>query len=539
MTDRFICRLINLEIARETRWRAVMALARLNLASPAISKRRWLSAHAFQAACTSLPPKFPSIRHAHGRCSKMSSLFRFLSYRSRFISPRIHIPDSFLTFSLICTTSCFLILDLIMPFSKSLQIYAICAGGLFLSIILRRFLVFLWSVYFKFWFYKYLYHAFALRRHRVVGPISWFNLITISSLWISAAALNLINASSTIQLGANLGEIALTLFIPLIFGGEFTLATRILEVSLRLLRRIHLHLGALAFVSVIAHSILSGSKGPPFSISSIMWLYGVVVSQSSETLRLYVNVVQSVLLLALFPLMPLLRPRFSAFYSLIHRATALAIIISLWFHTMSANRIIIKTYIISAGSILVGFSTLYLIIFLLNNYKCAPIELEVKVFGGTDGEPSMDTELGVEDHNTGQKHITLITKFSGHINARAGQHVLLYVPSLTGFQSHALPICWWAQDPRMSLDFLIEPEHQLARALTRSPRSQTRAYFTGPHGHATDMDEYRSVALIATGYGISAQLSHVKQLVEARDNGTSRTRQIHLIWQFDSWGRFQ
>ena len=426
-----------------------------------------------------------------------------------------------------------------MPFSKSLQIYAICAGGVFLAIILRRFLFFLWSVYFKFWFYKYLYHAFALRRHRVVGPISWFSLITISGLWISAAALNLTNASSIIQLGANFGEFALTLFIPLVFGGEFTLATRILKVSLSLLRQIHLHVGALTFVSVVIHSILSGSKGTPFSISNIVWLYGLVVSRPSKVSKLQSNVVKSGLLMALFPMMPLLRPRFSAFYSLFHRATALAIIVSLWFHTMSANKIVVKTYIISAGSILVGFSTLYLIIFLLNNYKCAPIELEIKIPGGTDGEPSTDTELGIDNHNMGQKHITLITKFSGHINAKAGQHVLLYVPSLTGFQSHALPICWWTRNSRMSLDFLVEPEHRLARALARNPRSHTRAYFTGPHGHTTDMDEYGSVALIATGYGISAQLSHVKQLIEARDNGTSRTRQIHLIWQFDTWGGFQ
>ena len=237
-------------------------------------------------------------------------------------------------------------------------------------------------------------------------------------------------------------------------------------------------------------------------------------------------------------MMPLLRPRFSTIYGITHRATALAIIVSLWFHTLPANKTIFKVYIISAGTILIGLNTVYLISFLLNNYRCAPIELEVKISAGSEVGPHIDTELGVESHSLSEKHVTLVTTFPGRIKVKAGQHVLLYVPSLTGLQSHALPICWWAQNSGMSLDFLVEPGHQLARALARSPRDHTRAYFTGPHGHATGMDDYGSVVLIATGYGISAQLSHVKQLIEARDNGTSRTRQIHLIWQFETWGNF-
>ena len=240
----------------------------------------------------------------------------------------------------------------------------------------------------------------------------------------------------------------------------------------------------------------------------------------------------------LFPAMPLLRPRFNAIYSLLHRATALAIIISLWFHTLPANKTILKVYIVFAGSILVGFNLLYLVIFLLNNYRCAPIEVEVKISGGPGDEPGIDSELGIDGYNPEGKHVTLVTTFFSRMNVKAGQHVLLYIPSLTGLQSHALPICWWTQSSRMSLDFLVEPGHKLAQALARSPRNSMRAYFTGPHGRATDMDEYGSVALIATGHGISALLSHVKQLIEARDNGTSRTRHIHLFWQFETWGKF-
>ena len=177
-----------------------------------------------------------------------------------------------------------------MQASQILQIYAICAGGVFLSIILHRFVIFLWSKYFKFWFNKYLYHAIALQRHRVLGPITWATIIAISGLWISAALLNSIKAPSTDQLGANLGEFALTLFIPLVFGGEFTLATHILEASIHLLRQIHFHLSTLTLVSVIIHSVLSGSKGIPFSISNVVWLYGLIVSRLCKTLAFRPNI---------------------------------------------------------------------------------------------------------------------------------------------------------------------------------------------------------------------------------------------------------
>ena len=209
---------------------------------------------------------------------RLSSLFRFHEL-SRSNPPSIHIPHSFLTFSYFYNAP-FPDLNFIMESSGKLQIYAVCAGSTFIFVILRRFLFFLWTIYFKFWFYKYFYHTFALRRHRFIGPISWFSLIIVSVLWISAVALNFTNAPPTSQLGANLGEFALTLLVPLFFGGEFTLATRILEVSLRLLRQIHIRLGVLTLVSIVVHSILSGSKGVPFSLSNIVWLYGLIVSES-------------------------------------------------------------------------------------------------------------------------------------------------------------------------------------------------------------------------------------------------------------------
>ena len=37
--------------------------------------------------------------------------------------------------------------------------------------------------------------------------------------------------------------------------------------------------------------------------------------------------------------------------------------------------------------------------------------------------------------------------------------------------------------------------------------------FSGPHGTDVSMDEYESVLIVASGFGIAALLSHLKKLI--------------------------
>lgn len=56
------------------------------------------------------------------------------------------------------------------------------------------------------------------------------------------------------------------------------------------------------------------------------------------------------------------------------------------------------------------------------------------------------------------------------------------------------------------------------------------AIFSGPHGTGIPVGDYGKVLMIATGFGIVAQLPYLKQLVRGTNNYQVRTREIRLIW---------
>jgi hypothetical protein len=62
------------------------------------------------------------------------------------------------------------------------------------------------------------------------------------------------------------------------------------------------------------------------------------------------------------------------------------------------------------------------------------------------------------------------------------------------------------------------------------------ALFSRPHGISTPIYVYESVIMIATSFGIAAQLPYLKQLIHGYNNYKARTRRVHLVWQLQSIG---
>ncbi len=63
------------------------------------------------------------------------------------------------------------------------------------------------------------------------------------------------------------------------------------------------------------------------------------------------------------------------------------------------------------------------------------------------------------------------------------------------------------------------------------------AIVSGPHGTGISVGDYGKVLMIATGFGIAAQLPYLKELVRGFNNYQVRTREIRLIWQLQSFGK--
>ena len=62
------------------------------------------------------------------------------------------------------------------------------------------------------------------------------------------------------------------------------------------------------------------------------------------------------------------------------------------------------------------------------------------------------------------------------------------------------------------------------------------AVISGPHGMGIPVGDHGKVLMIATGFGIVAQIPYLKQLVWGLNRHQVRTREIRLIWQLQSFG---
>ncbi|KAJ3494077.1 hypothetical protein NLG97_g4307 [Lecanicillium saksenae] len=92
----------------------------------------------------------------------------------------------------------------------------------------------------------------------------------------------------------------------------------------------------------------------------------------------------------------------------------------------------------------------------------------------------------------------------------------------------------WSEDTVDTIDLLIEPRRGLTQHLlrcNRTPQHLCPALFTGPHGNSIPVGDYEVVLMVASGYGIAAQLPYLKQLLHNYNRRSVRSRRIHLVWE--------
>jgi predicted ferric reductase len=121
---------------------------------------------------------------------------------------------------------------------------------------------------------------------------------------------------------------------------------------------------------------------------------------------------------------------------------------------------------------------------------------------------------------------------------RAGQYVFLRVGStsvLSISESHPFFIASWDQDKEnkaRNITALIQRRKGFTRLLQAQPTA-VRAFLEGPYGESPLAEDYGNVILFASGIGIAAHLGCIKQLLNARDQGPTRTQVISLLWEVD------
>jgi NAD(P)H-flavin reductase len=126
----------------------------------------------------------------------------------------------------------------------------------------------------------------------------------------------------------------------------------------------------------------------------------------------------------------------------------------------------------------------------------------------------------------------------------AGQYVNLWIPSVSFWsflQTHPFTVISWEAKEQDTLDLLIEPQRGLTQELLYHAKKgytvNPIVMLSGPHGRNASTDEYESILMVASGFGIAAHLSHLKKLIHGYNTRAVRARRIHLVWQIKSKGR--
>ena len=133
------------------------------------------------------------------------------------------------------------------------------------------------------------------------------------------------------------------------------------------------------------------------------------------------------------------------------------------------------------------------------------------------------------------------------MGCQAGQSLNLYMPGLgfrSCFESHPFVVVSARHEPRGStLELMVEPRRGWTqRVFQEANTANTKtdlsyvAFFSGPHGRPVSVNSYGTVLLIASGWGIMAQIPHLQHLIRSFHNHSTRARRVHLIWQLDHLG---
>lgn len=148
-------------------------------------------------------------------------------------------------------------------------------------------------------------------------------------------------------------------------------------------------------------------------------------------------------------------------------------------------------------------------------------------------------------------HIDDIVKIrlslSRPLRVEAGQYICLWIPRVNSWsflQIHPFTVTSWSEKKQNDLDLLVHPQRGLTQKLlhyskTGHSGSPCLAFFTGPHGISASVRNYETVLMVASGFGIAAQIPYLKQLIYDYNACKARTRRVHLVWQLETIGKPQ
>ncbi|KAK2037620.1 hypothetical protein LZ31DRAFT_434728, partial [Colletotrichum somersetense] len=283
--------------------------------------------------------------------------------------------------------------------------------------------------------------------------------------------------------------------------------TNLLGLGWRSVRRLHGLVGVMTLLLLSFHAIVAqmSSKSFPLDVSDNI---GAVLAASATGVLVLLSI-------------PAFRNNFYEVFMRLHQGLAILSIYGIWEHLALQSPLArLCLYVLIGTSAL---SMLFLSCLIIHR-------------NGLLGYGFPRTSI----NNSGDV-ILLKVALSRPIIVDAGQSICLWVhtPSATLrslWQMHPFVVASWSDSPLQTLDLLVEPRSGLTQKFLQFSKSHKAqqtclTLFGGPHGTSIPVTDYDVVLMVASGYGIAAQLPYLKKLIYEFNSRKARTRRIHLVWK--------
>ncbi|KAL8330709.1 hypothetical protein RB593_001612 [Gaeumannomyces tritici] len=133
----------------------------------------------------------------------------------------------------------------------------------------------------------------------------------------------------------------------------------------------------------------------------------------------------------------------------------------------------------------------------------------------------------------GEGPIRITLTLTRSMKIEAGQYIYLTIPSLglfCFFQSHPFVVISCAEQAQKTLELFIEPRKGFTSKLlyhTNSPKVRT-ALISGPYGVSIPIINFDTILMVASGYGIAAQMPYLEKLLASGKGPLAYN--IHVVW---------
>lgn len=332
------------------------------------------------------------------------------------------------------------------------------------------------------------------------------------------------------EAGERAGTLSIINMAPLFFGLHLSFLADLLGLSLSNYRRIHRSAGIMSFALMALHVFAAVHHDPAYSLHVFRNLYLLIVSHVVTSIGMSLTDWQGISSLSFLMILSLrfIRKLSYEFFLRTHQALAFLVGYVLWRHLISKSFVNRVCLYVSAG--IFGFT--------------AVVQLFATLYRNSVFQGRLPRAVITKAGGGFQISLTV----HGKLKVDAGQYINLWIPSVSFWsflQSHLFVVASCEEGEHTTLGLLVDPQkgftsklQRLARYESGSNRSDFRlALFTGLHGVSAPLGEFERVLMVASGFGIVAQLPYLRQLIRGYNDFTTRTRRIRLVWQLENIGK--